>query len=231
MLIALALAVLTLSGQITVWEIYASPSRAAWSRRSTACAARARLPDGRAGDLPNAVALSSSLGTIARILGPAIGARSSPSPGPASRSGSTRSATSRSSCLLALDTARLVRTARTPRRACSAGPTRSGRASQRGSAGVAFGAVFLLSSLCFNFNVLLPLVADQTLHSGAQVFGLIAAVFGAGALCGAMINATVAKASLRLLLIGAAGFGLFELLLAPMSRCCRPCACSSSRPA
>ena len=38
--------------------------------------------------------------------------------------------------------------------------------------------------------MLLPLVADQTLHSGAQVFGLIAAVFGAGALCGAMINAT-----------------------------------------
>ena len=30
-----------------------------------------------------------------------------------------------------------------------------------------------------------------------------------------MINATVARASLRLLLIGAAGFGLFELLLAP----------------
>ena len=80
---------------------------------------------------------------------------------------------------------------------------------------VAFVAVFALSTFSFNFNVLLPLVADRTLHSGAQVFGLIAAVFGAGALCGAMINATVAKASLRLLLVGAAGFGFFELLLAP----------------
>ena len=80
---------------------------------------------------------------------------------------------------------------------------------------VAFVAVFALSTFSFNFNVLLPLVADKTLHSGAQVFGLIAAVFGAGALIGSMINATVARASLRLLLIGAAGFGFFELLLAP----------------
>ena len=82
-------------------------------------------------------------------------------------------------------------------------------------AGVAFVAVFALATFSFNFNVLLPLVADQTLHSGAQVFGLIAAIFGAGALCGAMINATLGQASLRLLLGGAGGFGLFELLLAP----------------
>ena len=80
---------------------------------------------------------------------------------------------------------------------------------------VAFVAVFALSTFSFNFNVLLPLVADKTLHSRRRGFGLIAAVFGAGALIGSMINATVARASLRLLLIGAAGFGFFELLLAP----------------
>ena len=49
-------------------------------------------------------------------------------------------------------------------------------------AGVAFFGVLVLSTFCFNFNVLLPLVADRTLRSGAQTFGLIAAVFGAGAL-------------------------------------------------
>src|SRR5262249_10184170 len=69
----------------------------------------------------------------------------------------------------------------------------------------------------FNYNVLLPLVADKTLHKGAGIFGLIAAVFGAGALVGALINATHGKASLRRLLMGAAGFALFELLLAPQS--------------
>ena len=72
-----------------------------------------------------------------------------------------------------------------------------------------------LATFSFNFNVLLPLVADRTLHRGAQTFGLIAAVFGAGALCGALINATHGVASLRRLLIGAIGFGAGEVALAP----------------
>ena len=80
----------------------------------------------------------------------------------------------------------------------------------------------------FNFNVLLPLVADRTLHSGAQTFGLIAAVFGAGALCGAMMNAVRGQASLRLLLIGAAGYGVFELVLAPQHSLVPVCAAASS---
>ena len=62
-----------------------------------------------------------------------------------------------------------------------------------------------LSTFSFNFNVLLPLVAEQTLDAGAQTFGLIAAVFGAGALVGATSNATRGQASLRLLLLGALG--------------------------
>jgi MFS family permease len=82
-------------------------------------------------------------------------------------------------------------------------------------AGVAFFGVLVLSTFSFNFNVLLPLVADRTLHAGAQTFGLIAAVFGAGALVGATLNARRGRASLRILLIGAFGYGIFELVLAP----------------
>src|SRR4029079_9159375 len=93
---------------------------------------------------------------------------------------------------------------------CGAGDAlRYVRGSQR--AGVAFAVVFVLATFSFNFNVLLPLVADRTLHRGAQTFGLIAAIFGAGALCGALVNATHGVASLRRLLIGAVGFGAFEL--------------------
>src|SRR3954469_5238906 len=74
MLIALALAVLTLSGQITVWEIYALAVTGGVVAALDGPARHALVfqmvgPD----DLPNAVALSSSLGTVARILGPAIG--------------------------------------------------------------------------------------------------------------------------------------------------------------
>ena len=79
---------------------------------------------------------------------------------------------------------------------------------------VAFFAVLALSTLSFNFDVLLPLLAGKTLDAGADVFGLLAAVFGAGALCGALFLATLGKARLRLLLAGAAGFGVVELALA-----------------
>lgn len=79
---------------------------------------------------------------------------------------------------------------------------------------VAFFAVLALSTVSFNFDVLLPLVARLTLEADADVFGLIAAVFGAGALCGSLFLATVGKASLRLLLGGAVGYGMLELVLA-----------------
>jgi MFS family permease len=82
-------------------------------------------------------------------------------------------------------------------------------------AGVAFFGVLMLSTFAFNFNVLLPLVADHTLNAGAQTFGLIAAVFGAGALVGAMLTARRAKPRLRVLLLGAFGYGVLELVLAP----------------
>ena len=90
---------------------------------------------------------------------------------------------------------------------------------------VAFFAVLALSTISFNFDVLLPLLAGETLDADADVFGLIAAVFGAGALCGALFLATLGKARLRLLLAGAAGL---ELALAPAARACRSSASCSS---
>ena len=80
---------------------------------------------------------------------------------------------------------------------------------------VAFFAVLALSTLSFNFDVLLPLLAGETLEADADVFGLMAAVFGAGALCGALFLATLGKARIRLVLGGALGFGVLELALAP----------------
>jgi MFS family permease len=63
--------------------------------------------------------------------------------------------------------------------------------------------------------VLLPVLASETLHSGPRAFGLLSAVFGAGALVGALASAGLGKATLRGLLVGTVGFAGFELLLAP----------------
>jgi MFS family permease len=217
-LIALAFAVLTLGGWITAWEIYLL-AVVGGVVAALDGPARHALVFQMVGpkDLPNAVALMSSLGTTARVLGPALGGLVVAFAG----AGVAFAVNALTyvvivACLLALDTGRLLPAKRDAGATVLGGAADSLRfigSSRR--ALVAFVAVFALSTFSFNFNVLLPLVADRTLHAGAEVFGLIAAAFGAGALCGAMVNATVARASLRLLLIGAAGFGFFELLLAP----------------
>ena len=75
-------------------------------------------------------------------------------------------------------------------------------------------AVF--ASLCFNFNILLPLLAKNTLDAGPRTFGIISAAFGAGALIGALSAAAVANARWRTMLVGAGGFGICELLIAPV---------------
>jgi MFS family permease len=85
-------------------------------------------------------------------------------------------------------------------------------------------AVLLLSTFSFNFNVLLPVLARTTLHSGPNVLGAITAAFGGGALLGALIAASMGRASLRWLVIGMFGFGTAQLVLAPQHSLAAACA-------
>jgi MFS family permease len=218
MVTAVALATLTLAHVISVWELYFLAGTQGVVNALDGPARHSLIfqmvgPE----DLHNAVSLASSLGTIARILGPAIGGAVVAFAGAGVCFAiNAASFLSILLSLVALDKSQLLQPARDRAATLISGARdalRYVRGSQR--AGVAFAVVFVLATFSFNFNVLLPLVADRTLHSGAQTFGLIAAIFGAGALCGALINATHGVASLRRLLIGALGFGGFELVLAP----------------
>jgi len=74
----------------------------------------------------------------------------------------------------------------------------------------------VFASICFNFNILLPLLAKNTLSAGPGTFGIISACFGAGALVGALLAAALARATWRVMFLGAAGFGACELLIAPV---------------
>ena len=76
--------------------------------------------------------------------------------------------------------------------------------------------VAVMSTFCLNFNVLLPVLAKQTLHSGPQVFGALSGVFGVGALIGALVSAHVSRATMGTTALGTAGFALCELLIAPL---------------
>ena len=62
----------------------------------------------------------------------------------------------------------------------------------------------------------MPVLAKQTLHSGPQVFGALSAVFGVGALIGALVSAHVGRATVGITAMGSAGFALCELLIAPL---------------
>ena len=81
---------------------------------------------------------------------------------------------------------------------------------------ILLGLTVVLSTFCFNFNVTLPLLADHTLHASAVVYGVLSAVFGAGALVGALTAAALGRASTKVMLIGSLVFTASELALAPV---------------
>jgi MFS family permease len=74
--------------------------------------------------------------------------------------------------------------------------------------------VLVISTFCLNFNVLLPVLAKQTLEAGPRTFGALSASFGAGALFGGLVAAAQGRARASLMLLGAAGFGASQLLIA-----------------
>lgn len=215
--VAATLAVLALTGSLAVWQLYAlglvqgvcfaldAPGRHTLVLRIV----------GR-DDLPNAVALSSGLGTTARIVGPAVGGLVLATAG-----AGVAFAANSVSYLVAIGALLAMRIAPRPTARGAATPVLGGIgetfrfAFATPRVTVAFLCVLLVSTFAFNFDVLLPLVARRTLEEGPGTFGLIASVFGAGALCGALVLATVSRARLALVLGGAAGFGGLQLLLAP----------------
>ena len=72
----------------------------------------------------------------------------------------------------------------------------------------------IVSLVGFNFHVLVPLLASQTLDVGAETFGILSAVFGLGALAGALVTASFREASPKAFVGGGVGFSLMMLGLA-----------------
>ena len=77
--------------------------------------------------------------------------------------------------------------------------------------------VTVVSTVGFNFHVILPLLASDTLHAGPEVFGILSAFFGGGALVGALLSASLGRASWKALVAGTGGFSLALLTLAPLA--------------
>jgi MFS family permease len=77
--------------------------------------------------------------------------------------------------------------------------------------------VTVVSTVGFNFHVILPLLASDTLRAGPEVFGILSACFGGGALVGALLSAAIGRASWKVLMLGTGGFSISLLALAPLA--------------
>jgi MFS family permease len=219
MALSAVLAIDAVTGHATAWHVYAI---AALSGTALVLDAPARqsLTFRMVGrdELPNAIALNSSLFNIARIAGPALGGVVIAVVGVG-----WCFAANAVSFLAVLTSLLLMRPAEffpigQHKRPTFWRGTREGLSYVRRSRSmvVILGMMVVFASLCFNFNILLPVLAKQTLDAGPRTFGVLSAAFGFGALIGALMTAALARARWRTMLLGAMGFALCELAIAPV---------------
>ena len=221
MAVSIALSILALTDATPLWAIYLL---AALGGTATVFDAPGRQSltfqlVGR-DELPNAVALNATLFNASRMAGPALA-------GIVIAAGGTAACfiINAVSFLAVLAALALIRPAELH-------PVERGDSRPTVFRGVREGLVFakktrvvwvalvittVLSTLGFNFNVLVPVLVRETLDAGPEVFGSMSAAFGAGALAGALLTATLGRASWKALLAGTAGFGITVLVLAPQT--------------
>ena len=218
MVLATVLAVLALSGVAQVWEIYLiaaaygtvvvldTPARQAFTVQMV----------GRE-ELPNAIALNSSLFNGSRIIGSGLGGLIIAVAGVGvCFLVNAASYVAVLACLALMNTAQLRAPLRRPSRSLVK-EIGEGIAYARRTPSVRLVLVMMLlvATMAINFNVLLPVLASQTLHAGPQVYGVLGASFGAGAVAGALLAASIGRANWRVIIAAGAGIGIGELALAP----------------
>jgi MFS family permease len=219
LLLAGALTVLALTGTVQAWHVMAI-AFVGGTVLVLDAPARQGLTFQMVGrdELPNAIALNSTLFNLGRVVGPAIAGAMIAGVGIG-----WCFAANAASYLAVLTSLALMRVRdlypldRRGRPSLWQG-TRDGIAFVKRSPRIVavLSTTVVFSSLLFNVNVLLPILAKQTLHSGPQTFGVITATFGAGALVGALTTATLGRASWRVAATGAVAFALCELAVAPL---------------
>jgi MFS family permease len=220
MLVSIALAALAFSGAAQVWHAYLlaalggtalvfdAPGRHALTFRMV----------GR-DELPNAVALNASIFNASRVVGPAV-------------AGVVIAAVGVSICfalnavsflavltsLLLMRERELFPVARAERLPTLVHGVREGLAYVWRSPRVrtVLAITTVVSTVGFNFHVLVPVLASDTLDAGPGVFGILSATFGLGALTGALMSAALGRASWKALVAGVSGFSVAMLVLAPL---------------
>ena len=219
MCVSIALAVLALTDSATVWAAYAlaflggttfvfdAPGRHALTFQLV----------GRE-ELPNAVALNASLFNASRTIGPAIAGVVIAAAGVGVCfviNAFTFLAVLSALALMRKEELHPVEREETPPPLLRGIRDGLGYVRRSPRVRLLIGAVAVISLISLNFNVVLPVLASETLEVGPEGFGILTAVFGLGALVGALLSAALARASWKVLVAGVGGFGVAQLALAP----------------
>ncbi|CAN5553845.1 MFS transporter [soil metagenome] len=214
-LIAVTLTLLTWSDSVQLWHIYAlalgmgivnafdMPSRQAFV---------GDLVDRE--ELPNAIALNSSLFNAGRLIGPAIAGILLAAYGPAlCFAVNAISYIAVLASLLLMSIPKMIERSRSAKRLAQ---IREGISYVRNTPAVALTMtmVALVGIFGLNFNVWMPLLAKNDFQTGAGGFGVLMAVLGLGSLVGALLLAfRVRSAEPRRMLATGALLGGAEIIL------------------
>jgi MFS family permease len=206
---ALILGVLTVTGEVQVWQIgilaallglnnaFENPARQSFMLEMVG-------PE----HLRNAVSLNSVLANTARVIGPAVAGILIATVG----EGvcflvNAASFVAVIASLVTLDLTKLNPTVPTPR---ARGQLREGLRYIRNTPELAVPLLMMAAAGCltYEFQVTLPVMASRGLHVGATGFGFMTASMGVGAVLGGLLVAARGQIGLRPLILSAAGFGI-----------------------
>ena len=162
-------------------------------------------------DLANAVGLNSAMFNTARILGPAVGGILIDLVG--TTTCFVLNAVSFVAVIAALLAMRPDEFFRGVPAKREPGALRAGLryARDEPTLRLIFAMVLVIGTLAMNFQVVLPVLAKEVFHGTAGTYGLLSAVLGLGSLLGALVVASRARPTLRLLTVAAACFGVAML--------------------
>ncbi|MEU3419647.1 MFS transporter [Streptomyces murinus] len=214
----LALAALTLSGQVQVWHVYLAaffvglatvvdnPARQSFVSEMVG-------PD----QLHNAVSLNSANFQSARLVGPAVAGLMITGVGTGwAFLANGLSFAAPIASLLLMRARELYPVKRTPR---GKGQLREGLQYVAGRPELIWSVVLVgfIGTFGFNFPVWLSAFADNVFHVGAGGYSLLNTLMAAGSLGGALLAARRGSARMRLLILAALTFGALEIVasLAP----------------
>jgi MFS family permease len=221
MALSAILAALVLTGSATLWLVYVLATL-------SSCAIVFDAPGRHAltfqmvgrEELPNAVALNASLFNGSRVIGPALAGVIIAAWGVgACFALNTVSFLAVLASLLLMRQEELVPVTRQEEHPKVFRSIREGLSYARHSPQMrlVLAIVTVVSTVGFNFHVILPLLASDTLDAGPEIFGVLSACFGGGALLGALLSAAFGRASWKVLVLGTGGFSVSLLALVPVA--------------